>query len=463
VATATSAGFSRVTIVAPKTRFDLALPADIPFADMLPTLLRYAGDGLADDPNAREGWSLSRLGGMVLDSSRTPGQLEIRDGEFLYLRPRGAEPPELAFDDVVDAVATATSERAGRWRPAATRTFGLILAVLALLGGAVAVFFSGPPDVIGGVVGLGAGATLMLAATILSRAFGQSPIGVIFALVALVYLAVGGVLIGAGEATIGDLGTPHLLIAASVLLLGSAIAIVAVAHAGPLFLACAVGSGALLLATGVCFVTGAPPSAGAAVLAAFAFAWLPALPMFAYRLARMPIPSVPTGPDDLKTDTESVDGQRVLARSERADEFLAALLGALAVIGVGCGIVVSTAGAPGVLLAIVLGLLMFARARWFLSRRQRLPLLIAGAVTLAFTLVAVYVAGGQLLRIIGIPGLLGITAAVGTGFALSKAERRGSPVPGRLLDIFEVLLIVTVIPLAVWASGLYGWVRSLNG
>ena len=59
--------------------------------------------------------------------------------------------------------------------------------------------------------------------------------------------------------------------------------------------------------------------------------------MFAYRLARMPIPSVPTGPEDLKTDTESVDGQRVLARSERADEFLAALLGALAVIGLGVG------------------------------------------------------------------------------------------------------------------------------
>ena len=36
MATATSAGFSRVTIVAPRTRVDLALPTDIAFADMLP-------------------------------------------------------------------------------------------------------------------------------------------------------------------------------------------------------------------------------------------------------------------------------------------------------------------------------------------------------------------------------------------------------------------------------------------
>ena len=64
MATATSAGFSRVTIVAPKTRVDLALPTDVAFADMLPTLLRYAGDGLADDA--------SGPGRLVADPARRP-------------------------------------------------------------------------------------------------------------------------------------------------------------------------------------------------------------------------------------------------------------------------------------------------------------------------------------------------------------------------------------------------------
>ena len=460
MATEASGGLSRVTIVAPTTRVDLALPSDIPFADMLPTLLRYAGDGLADDPAARAGWTLSRLGGVVLDSSRSPRELDVRDGEMLYLRPRGAEPPELAFDDVVDAVATATRDRAGRWQPAITRAVGLTVAVVALLSGAAAVLFAGPPQLLGGLVALGASAALLLAAAVLSRAFSQSPTGVVFALVGLVYAAVGGLLIGAGDRTITELSAPHLLLASATLLLATAVATVAVGESGPVFLTAAVSVGALMLATAVCFFTGAPSVAGAAVVAAFAFAWLPALPMIAYRMARMPVPSVPTGPEDLKTDTETVDGERVLKQIERADEYLAALLGALALIGTGSGLVLAASGTAGVLMAAVLALLMMARARWFISRRQRLPLLVAGIITLGGAITAVYLAGSHVPRLIAVPGLLAIVA--GAGFTAAAVQRRRSPRTARLVDILEVMLIVAVIPLAFWASGLYGWVRGIG-
>jgi len=455
-----SGGLSRVTIVAPNTRVDLALPSDVALADMLPTLLRYAGDGLADDPSARSGWTLSRLGGIVLDNSRSPRELDVRDGELLYLRPRGAEPPELAFDDVVDAVATATRERAGRWQPSVTRAVGLSVAVIALLGGAVAVLFAGPPQFLSGVVALSAAASLLLVATILSRAFGQSPTGLVFALVALVYATVGGLLVAAGERTVTQLGSPHLLLAAATLLMATSLATVAVGHSGPVFLTVAVSVIAIILTAGVSFATEAPINAGAAVVAAFAFAWLPALPMLSYRLARMPVPSVPTGPEDLKTDTESVDGARVLQQSERADEYLAALLGALAVIGAGAGLVLAPSGTPGVLMAAVLGLLMVIRARWFISRRQRLPLLIAGLITLGGAVMAIYLNSDLILRLVGVPGIL-IAVAV-AGFVAAAVQRRHSPRTARLLDIFEVLLIIAIVPLALWASGLYGWVSTLG-
>jgi type VII secretion integral membrane protein EccD len=459
VATATG-GLSRVTIVAPTTRVDLALPSDVPFADMLPTLLRYAGDGLADDPSARAGWTLSRLGGVVLDSSRSPRELEVRDGELLYLRPRSAETPELAFDDVVDAVATATRERAGRWQPGVTRAVGLTVAVVALLGGATAVLFAGPPQFLAGVVALAVSLALLVLAAVMSRAFGQSPTGVVFALVALVYAAVGGLLIGAGDLEVTNLSAPHLLLAAATLLVATALATVAVGDSGPVFLTAAVSVGALIIATGVILATGATTAAGAAVVAAFTFAWLPALPMLAYRLARMPIPSVPTGPEDLKTDTETVDGERILKQSDRADEYLAALLGALAVIGTGSGLVLATSGMAGVLLATVLGALMVARARWFINRRQRLPLLVAGLITLGGAVTAVYLSSDVMSRLVAIPGILAIVAIA--GFVAAAVQRRRSPRMGRLLDILEVLLIVAIIPLACWASGLYGWVRSLG-
>ena len=190
--------------------------------------------------------------------------------------------------------------------------------------------------------------------------------------------------------------------------------------------------------------------------------WLPALPMISYRMARLPIPSVPTGPEDLKTDAETVDGKRVLEQSERADAFLAAIIAALAVIGAGAGLVLAASSVSGLLLSVVLGLLMLMRARWFLSRRQRLPLLVAGTVTLGGAVCAGYLASDHLLRLVVVPGMLIIVAAVGVGVGLA-AERRRSPVPARLLDIFETLLIVAIVPLAVWAGGLLGWVRSLNG
>ena len=259
-------------------------------------------------------------------------------------------------------------------------------------------------------------------------------------------------------------GSPHILIAAGVVLVYATAAIVTVAHAGPLFLSASICAGALLLGTLICFTTGAPAAAGAAGIVAFAFAWLPALPMISYRLARLPIPSIPTGPDDLKTDAETVDGRRVLARSDRADEFLAALLGALAVLGVGGSLVLAiTGGLAGVLLAAVLGLLMLARARWFISRRQRLPMLIAGTATVGLTVTGLYLAAPPVLRLLVIPVVLAVVAAVATSFAMASTERRTSPLAGRMLDILEVLLILAVIPLAAWASGLYGWVRSLDG
>src|SRR5690242_12713169 len=153
VAGTANSGMSRVTIVAPQTRVDLALPSDIPLADLLPTVLRYAGDGLADDPAGRDGWVLSRLGGAPLAIDRSPMQLDVEDGEMLYLRPRGDEFTEPIFDDVVDAVATSTQDRAGRWRPASTRRFGLTVGVATLAIGAVMVLFSGPPQLPAGIVG----------------------------------------------------------------------------------------------------------------------------------------------------------------------------------------------------------------------------------------------------------------------------------------------------------------------
>jgi type VII secretion integral membrane protein EccD len=456
-------GNSRVTLVAPRTRVDLALPSDVPLADMLPTLLRYAGDDLADDPGAKEGWTLTRLGGVSLDSSRTPAQLDVHDGELLYLRPRGADAPQPVFDDVVDAVATATQQRGGRWRPETTRQFGLALGLVALLGGALAVLFAGPPQAPSGAVGLGMGAALLLVGVLLSRALGDARTGVAFALVSCVYAGIGGLLVLGADRTLGELAAPHAVVGATAVLLVVVIAAVGVADAVPVFLAAGVCAVALVVGTLICLITGADPAGGAAVVVTIAFAAVPALPMLAYRLARLPVPSVPSGPEDLKRDTESVDGDRALTLADRADGFLAGMLGALAVLGAASAALVAVAGYPGVAMAAVLGVLLMARARWFLGRAHRLPLLIAGAVALGAAATAAFLENGQSTRLTAVLGAVLAIAVVSIWYALTGPGRKASPLWGRALDIFEVLLILALVPLALWVSGIYGWIRTIRG
>ncbi|MET8838185.1 EsaB/YukD family protein, partial [Micromonospora sp. NPDC004540] len=67
-------GLSRITIVAPRTRMDLALPSDVPLADLLPTLLRYAGEAKPhDEPlHPRDRAVRTRLG--AVRDHRRPGR-----------------------------------------------------------------------------------------------------------------------------------------------------------------------------------------------------------------------------------------------------------------------------------------------------------------------------------------------------------------------------------------------------
>jgi type VII secretion integral membrane protein EccD len=463
VAGTTSTGLSRVTLVAPRTRIDLALPTDVPLADMLPTLLRYAGDGLADDPAARNGWALTRLGGALLDNSRTPAQLDVRDGELLYLRPRDADEPVLVFDDVVDAVATATQERARRWQPATTRAFGLSLGLAALLAGAVVVLLAGPPHAAPGVVGLGVAVALLITAMVLSRAIGDSRSAVASALVSATYAGVGGLLIFGGDRTLLDLSAPHALIGATAVLLFTTAAAVAVGERGEVFLTAGAVAVALLAGTVISLFTGAGPAGAAAVIVTVTFGAVPATPMLAYRFARLPVPSVPSGPEDLKRDTETVDGGRVLALSDRADAFLASMLTALAVVGAAGALLAATAGPPGLAMAAVLGVLLMSRARWFIGRAHRMPLLVGGAVAMGAAAAGAFAATDTLVRLAVVLGALVLIAVVSIGYGMAGPGRKVSPMWGRTLDIAEVILILSLVPLAIWVSGLYGWIRAIRG
>ena len=104
---------ARVTVSTPTRRMDVALPENAIVAELLPHLLRHAGDDLADDGEQHGGWTLRRATGAALDPTRSLGAQGVRDGELLNLAPRRADWPELAYDDIVEVIASG-ARRSGR-------------------------------------------------------------------------------------------------------------------------------------------------------------------------------------------------------------------------------------------------------------------------------------------------------------------------------------------------------------
>ncbi len=455
-------GLARVTVAAPKRRIDVALPEHVAAAELLPGLLRHAGDGLADDGQAHGGWVLRRADGTAIDGGRTLGAQGLRDGEILHLVPRRAEWPELDYDDVVDAIATGARRHGHAWAGSATRTCGLAIASGLFLLGLVVIVLSGPGWLLPGLLALGIALALTVGGVVLSRAMSDSPGGAVIAATGLPFAFVGGAAVIGGDTALTDFGAAHLLVGSAVLLLASIGSYLGVADRTQLFVAgaftAALGiAGALLAFSGV-------SSAGvAAVLVSLVLAVVPTLPLLAIRLGKLPMPALPTTAEDLLKDEPTPPRSTVYAAVVRSDELLTGmLLGAALVSIVGELVLIRSGDATAsVLVALVAGASLL-RARLFPTVRQRVPLLtigLAGVILLAL--------GSMLLdastRLAVVAPVLLVAAGLVAAAGLAYSRRAPSPYLGRIADILDVVLVIAVVPVACGVLGLYGYVRGLGG
>src|SRR5215211_2574068 len=170
-------GLARVTISAPQRRVDVALPEHVPVAELLPEVLRHAGEGLADDGERHGGWLLRRTDGDPLAPAQGLFPQGVRDGEILYLVPAHAQWPELEFDDVVEVIAEGARRHGAAWTAGATRAATIAGAGLLLATGLLAVLHGGPQWSIAEYVALGIAVLLTIAGVVSSRAYGDGPAG----------------------------------------------------------------------------------------------------------------------------------------------------------------------------------------------------------------------------------------------------------------------------------------------
>ncbi|OLR90606.1 type VII secretion integral membrane protein EccD [Actinokineospora bangkokensis] len=456
--------FSRVTVVAPRTRIDVALPADVSVADLLPMLLEMAKETTTDGGARHGGWCLAKLGDAPLDPSRTLGSLGVVDGDMLQLRKRSENPPPPLYDDVVDAIAESAPDSFRPWTKETAHRIGHIAGALALLLGAVAVLLAGP---VGGVAGnlapavtAGAAAVVFVAlGAVLAKGYQAPTTGVLVAAAGGLPMAfVSGLYIVPGEP-----GRASLLLACALVLIVASASIMLIGAGVTTFVAAGtaalLGVGAFTVAT---LVAHPAPGIGAGAVAV-ALAALSVLPRLTIQLARLPLPNVPGSAEDLKEDTGFPDYRSIERRAGLAHEYMTGMI-------IGCGVAAAvgaivSAGSPkvwGVLLGVVATLVLLLRARTYANGSQAVALLATGMLSAAGILVGWLMQADGFERLLWVFGALVLLAAAAMVLGVVFPDQRFSPPLRRTVEVFEAIFIAVVLPLALAVMDLYATLRQVS-
>ncbi|MGW6952187.1 type VII secretion integral membrane protein EccD [Streptomyces xanthophaeus] len=500
MSTAATTGFCRVTVVAPDSRIDVALPEDIAVADVYPELLRLTGQ--TQPVGAPTGFHLVRRSGAVLDGARTLAAQQVLDGEVLSLRPFAESLPPAVFDDVSDAVASAVVRDRHRWSDDMLRGAGLAgAAVLLVLLGFV-LWYADPVrhDMHGlpGVIAAAVGVLLTAVAGVRARVYRDRASAVALGLGALPHLLIAGSGIVAPAAGHGP-GRLQFLLGCVCVLIAS-VALVALTPSGDApFVAATFLAATGTLATFLAITAEASATSTAAVCAPVAIGLVAFLPGLSARFARLPIgyaapqsaieeyetperyDSEPYGDQsgsDQHDQGAPLDAEAIAAQARRGHEMLLGLVGGCSAVAVGSAAVLGFSDNTwGRLLALATGLAMLLRARLFRYTSQVVCALVAGLAALGLlilglslnppaelvrALVVDHDRGGLDLRTIWLSAAVIAGAALFAGIALVIPRKGLSPFWGRLLDLTEAAVLLSLVPLALAVLDVYSRARALT-
>ncbi|MFD6391362.1 type VII secretion integral membrane protein EccD [Nocardia sp. NPDC060259] len=474
----------RVSVIGGDTQLDIGLPATVPIAGFIGDLVALIR---SRDPRLPEGdeeaapvraqhWTLARLGQDPLAPSRTLTEAEVYDGELLVLSPVTRKESPALFDDVIDAVSRLTAGEFRSWSGAAARWTGLVLATVAILAAlALLVDTRADSDPLAPAFALlGTGIVASAAAGIAARKYLDPVTGNWLSLDALLLLFGGGALL-----VPGGLGAPHVLLG-SIVVLVAAIAGYRVTGTGAGLFAAAITMSVIAAVSATVYLLWHPglPKLFAGVLIA-AIVLLSSVPRLAAVAARLPIPPVPTAggaidPADheQRPTIEGIGAIGAIAlpsaaglgeRARVANQIQTGLVVACAVTaGIGAFGAADPFGpvhSGGVALAVITAIILCLRGRSYADLGQAATLIAGGALIL-LTVVSGLGLGHDSLEF-GAVAILLVTALGVVGFGVIGPHSEVTPVTRRMIEIFEYLLIIALIPLALWVMDVYSTARNI--
>ncbi|MET7596867.1 MULTISPECIES: type VII secretion integral membrane protein EccD [unclassified Streptomyces] len=458
----------RLTVRAPSVSVDLAVPADVPVADLLPTLLRYVGEEAEEAGLDHAGWVLQQLGDAPLDEETTLTRAGLSDGAVLYLRPHTEALPEARLDDLVDGIADTAGRKLHTWHPGAARGLLVGTAVATVAAALALVLWPGATGsgrlqvAFAAVTGL----LLLAGAGSASRAVGDRLSATALALLVAPCLALAGWLLPGGDLTGPDaaqVAGARLLAAGAAGAGGAVLALAATAVGAPALFATAVVSVATAVAGALIGYSGLSVPASAALVATVVALAAGAVAPFAFKLAGMRLPSLPSSAAQLQEGIEPYAGDEVAERTELAGRWVTALFAATGVIAAAAlAVLTERPNLPEVLTALGLSLLLLLHSRGLVHIGQRLTLAVPGVWGLLLLARAWAADHDGDERAVVFAVLLAAAAALVIA-AWTVPGRRMLPYWGRAAELAHTGLAVALLPLALWAAGLFGWLRGLFG
>jgi type VII secretion integral membrane protein EccD len=457
-----AADLTRLVVHAPSRVIDIAVPSDVPLAELLPVLVSHGaaeGDDLDEGGLEHGGWVLQRLGSEAFDEDSTPTELELRDGETVYLRPRSEQLPPVHFDDLIDGVSSGMSERSDQWQPEFTRRLLLGVAGGALAAG-FAVLLALPGTGLRMALSLGLGVLLLFGTFAASRAMGDAVTGTALGLLAVPFFGQAGWLVPTGPPG-AELNGARLLAAATASAGGAVLALAAAAAAAALFstvvLLCLTTAvaGALALAGGL------SPAESAGAVAAFTALFGTFVPVLSFWLSGLRLPPLPTNAEQLQEGIDPLPARGILTRTAAADRYMTALYLGCGVVCAACLTALATGGgwAPFAV-GGVLSVLLMLHSRGMASARQKLAIALPGCYGALLLPVAA-------IRHVGTPSRLAVLAVAAVACAVlvlaawNVPGRRLIPYWGRAADLLHSLTAMALIPLVLIDLGVLPALREM--
>jgi type VII secretion integral membrane protein EccD len=431
----------RLSVQSEGRRLDIGIPAQVPLIEFLPGFARSLG--VLDPSMTYAGYALHRADGSVLDVAVGAAAQGVEDGEVLTLVRGGLVAQPRVYDDIVEAVIDATAQQNRPWTPKDNARTALSVSLTLLAVCAVLLLAAGPSLGFGALVAGGGAIALLSVAAVVAR-LGQLEAGQGLGVAAAVFAALAGYL--AVPAAFPVWGWP-LAAAGGAAFVVAGVALALMPERAEVQLAPLAAGG--ILAVTATLAAFFPPAAVYALAVGVVATLSGALPWLALSTTRVRVIS-PQSDAEMFTDPVPIDADDVARRMALGKRILIALRLAIGIVILAATPLVAAQDPVGAALCALAFAGMMFPSRQTYARSGVLAVMAIGTVGLAVAGLTAALAQPD-LRVALLIVLAVATVCVVTVTLLAPKTRMRLL---RVADTIELLVLASLLPLGVIASGL---------